>query len=312
MRMTLPAPLPPAPCRHCGSPGVRRCGRCKEARYCSAACQRSDWPSHKATCGSAAPPTEQEDSAAAPPTVQEDCAAAPPTVQEDCAAAPPSVQKDCAFCLSPVEDALPLECAHTLCRACVAAYDGALDGERPGSDSNSNCPLCRAPLPPGAAQLVDDARRSIGRFDRSQRAGDDDAAAAALGSIAQSTREAIALDPRYGRARRLLAWALSCADDDDGAEREWCAALDAAPDDARARVGLGDDPPRAARRRLTVTSFLRSGRHPFVMHRVIATANLPRTALRHQRRLLLRGEDTIPDVPRHLCRQLAAARARRP
>lgn len=42
-------------CGSCGKGGadgvsLRKCSRCKEASYCSAACQRQDWKSHKTTC----------------------------------------------------------------------------------------------------------------------------------------------------------------------------------------------------------------------------------------------------------------------
>jgi len=43
-------------CRVCGKTGrvadktILRCGRCKIATYCSATCQRKDWPSHKTDC----------------------------------------------------------------------------------------------------------------------------------------------------------------------------------------------------------------------------------------------------------------------
>lgn len=38
-------------CALCGKVGARmRCSRCKSAKYCSAACQRKDWKSHKPIC----------------------------------------------------------------------------------------------------------------------------------------------------------------------------------------------------------------------------------------------------------------------
>lgn len=39
--------------KHAGEPGVAKlqsCARCHSARYCSTACQRADWPAHKAAC----------------------------------------------------------------------------------------------------------------------------------------------------------------------------------------------------------------------------------------------------------------------
>ncbi|KZV76540.1 hypothetical protein PENSPDRAFT_646298 [Peniophora sp. CONT] len=36
--------------RGCGKPAAAKCARCKDAVYCCAACQRSDWKEHKAVC----------------------------------------------------------------------------------------------------------------------------------------------------------------------------------------------------------------------------------------------------------------------
>ena len=40
-------------CQKCGGPGKPKllvCGRCKDASYCSADCQKLDWKTHKGTC----------------------------------------------------------------------------------------------------------------------------------------------------------------------------------------------------------------------------------------------------------------------
>jgi hypothetical protein len=43
-----------ADCARCRAPGgggeLKRCSRCRMVRYCSAACQREDWPCHRARC----------------------------------------------------------------------------------------------------------------------------------------------------------------------------------------------------------------------------------------------------------------------
>jgi len=45
-----------ASCLACASPATRKCGRCKRVYFCSPACQRAAWPSHKAACR--APPSK--------------------------------------------------------------------------------------------------------------------------------------------------------------------------------------------------------------------------------------------------------------
>lgn len=37
-------------CAGCGLPATTRCGRCRAARYCSAACQRRHYPKHRPRC----------------------------------------------------------------------------------------------------------------------------------------------------------------------------------------------------------------------------------------------------------------------
>lgn len=46
------APTAALECSGCGRPAphLKRCGACKQAQYCSAQCQRSHWPAHKAAC----------------------------------------------------------------------------------------------------------------------------------------------------------------------------------------------------------------------------------------------------------------------
>lgn len=37
-------------CKACAKPAIKFCGKCKEVYYCSADCQKTDWPAHKLTC----------------------------------------------------------------------------------------------------------------------------------------------------------------------------------------------------------------------------------------------------------------------
>ncbi|ORY63393.1 uncharacterized protein BCR38DRAFT_410323 [Pseudomassariella vexata] len=37
-------------CTYCDRPGKNTCGQCNSAKYCSAACQKKDWPTHKVLC----------------------------------------------------------------------------------------------------------------------------------------------------------------------------------------------------------------------------------------------------------------------
>jgi len=42
--------VPGASCAECGVPSSTVCGGCRQASYCSRACQRAAWPAHKAVC----------------------------------------------------------------------------------------------------------------------------------------------------------------------------------------------------------------------------------------------------------------------
>src|SRR4051812_16593706 len=49
-------------CIICSEPAPQKCGRCKQAAYCSAECQQTDWNLHKMLCSTitdfAAPPAK--------------------------------------------------------------------------------------------------------------------------------------------------------------------------------------------------------------------------------------------------------------
>ena len=46
----MPPKHPSCAALYCPNTGSKTCTRCKRARYCSARCQRLDWPQHKGTC----------------------------------------------------------------------------------------------------------------------------------------------------------------------------------------------------------------------------------------------------------------------
>ena len=92
-----PAPAPKAPaCSVCGMVGgaplgggqqLMRCSSCKVRSYCSAACQKADWKTHKAQCS---PPSPSPSAAAAPSqTSAPPPAPLPEAPVQDMPAAPP-------------------------------------------------------------------------------------------------------------------------------------------------------------------------------------------------------------------------------
>ena len=64
----------------------------------------------------------------------------------------------CLICLEAPVDPIELPCKHSFCRKCMEQL-------RKKGVSRS-CPLCRAPLPPGAEQLFDMGYRVWARLDR--------------------------------------------------------------------------------------------------------------------------------------------------
>ncbi|KAG0372798.1 hypothetical protein BGX24_012568 [Mortierella sp. AD032] len=56
------ASVPKPPCVVCKTPSVTRCSRCKVVHYCSEACQRKDWPTHKIACTPSSVPSSNSPS----------------------------------------------------------------------------------------------------------------------------------------------------------------------------------------------------------------------------------------------------------
>ena len=124
-------------CAHCGSRSpTNKCGRCGLVRYCSAPCQRANWPAHKPACLAPEQRTREAAQAAAPPR-------APLAAEGD----------ECAICLetlSLITD-LALACGHVFHPACV-------EGLR-AFGVKQFCPMCRTELPPGPEKLFEEATR---------------------------------------------------------------------------------------------------------------------------------------------------------
>ena len=124
-------------CAHCGSRNpTNKCGRCGLVRYCSAPCQRANWPAHKPACLAPEQRTREAAQAAAPPR-------APLAAEGD----------ECAICLEPLSLAtdLALACGHVFHPACV-------EGLR-SFGVKQFCPMCRTELPPGPEKLFEEATR---------------------------------------------------------------------------------------------------------------------------------------------------------
>mmetsp|Transcript_54445 Transcript_54445/g.100641 ORF Transcript_54445/g.100641 Transcript_54445/m.100641 type:complete len:381 (+) Transcript_54445:50-1192(+) len=107
----------------CGAPTPPlRCGRCRDAFYCSEACQRAYWPAHKLECN-----------------------------PRDLAAERAKAVRDCPVCLEEVNlakptDATPvriLQCLHVLHASCWRSFEDArnLQGQA------IQCPVCKDSLP---------------------------------------------------------------------------------------------------------------------------------------------------------------------
>ena len=136
----------------CKQGATKRCGPCKTS-YCSAACQRKDWPSHKKCCGLAAriravPRNDQavyETGVTTALGVDTGAVAfAVPTARHP---------ETCAICLEEFSfqgGHIYMNCCsqfiHLRCSQQKLKYD--LREDPFGMTGNQACPLCRAPSPP--------------------------------------------------------------------------------------------------------------------------------------------------------------------
>ena len=116
-------------CVWCKKPGAKlRCGQCKSAVYCGEICQREDWKrgGHKKAC-----PANLLAATYQAKLLRESRVA----LDAD----------QCLICLEPPRNPTSLPCGHMFCTTCVE--------ELRDKGVSDVCPLCRAPLPPGAEKL---------------------------------------------------------------------------------------------------------------------------------------------------------------
>ena len=157
-------------CDQCGASGTKmlRCGKCKEATYCSKECQTDAWKrGHKTKCVAAAP--------TAPPVVDTapEIATMPTKALKQLLDAhgmdfskciekselralaatlvasgsggggdkPVEDGEECAICLDVLRQPQTMPCSHQFCRECVAHM------RQHGVGEEQVCPLCRGPMP---------------------------------------------------------------------------------------------------------------------------------------------------------------------
>jgi len=132
-------------CEQCGKEGdgMRRCGKCRAAIYCSVKCQRDAWLSgHRNKCVASVSAAKQTALPGGTVVFSGASQAAP----SDNAA------QECAICLEGIRIPAALPCKHEFCLACV------FNLRQHGFKDEMLCPLCRAPAqftdPCGKAQML--------------------------------------------------------------------------------------------------------------------------------------------------------------
>ena len=101
-------PAPTKACIICGEKASLRCSRCRRGPFCSAPCQRRDWPAHRKLCVSESRKPEVEAKAVRKPSPMADVAAAlgpvEACIQRKGAAAPEDIQRSdrCVLTLTPM------------------------------------------------------------------------------------------------------------------------------------------------------------------------------------------------------------------
>ena len=149
----------PKVCEACGQEGASKCcSGCKEAVYCSIACQTQHWKAgHKYKCFKAEKPSAATAAAAA--TVTPRPAAVGGAAQGSGGGAGASRDEECAICLDALQQPQTMPCGHRFCRGCVASM------RRHGVGVAQVCPLCRGAMP-DAERLQIEALRLFAQYER--------------------------------------------------------------------------------------------------------------------------------------------------
>lgn len=118
-------------CSVCGAANARkRCGRCKQVRFCTQKCQLEDWAAgHRQACGGAATAASGDAEATEDP---------PPTLARPPVEPLAKSSFDCPICLEILCEPMTLPCGHNFCATCVTDTLAA---------AAARCPSCRAEVP---------------------------------------------------------------------------------------------------------------------------------------------------------------------
>ena len=215
-------------CEACGQENATKCcSRCREAWYCSSACQKQHWKAgHKHKCVQAEKPsaaTAAATAAAMDAATTSHPAAAGGAAPGSGGGAGASHGEECAICLDALQLPQTMPCGHRFCRGCVASM------RRHGAAVAQVCPLCRGAMP-DAERLRVEAGRLLAQHERWKKGQPGGAALPAavqglVGKAAALCREALAIDPADVHAHYLLGYALGEGGDKAGAEAAYRAAI---------------------------------------------------------------------------------------
>ena len=155
------------------------CARCRQVVYCSKTCQKNSWKGgHKSTCVRLEDqqPVKSQKVTTTPaetkkPTKPSQVSAGGAAAEEPTGRVTPMVDPntgeeasfgkddDCSICLDKLVKPVKLPCGHWYCKECIEKL-------RQSASAQNSCPVCREPLPPGAAQLYDKATHIYMRVTR--------------------------------------------------------------------------------------------------------------------------------------------------